>query len=124
MALTIPRSANWNDEQSPNTEADIPQFIRSRGAAIHSWLIVCCRLLGFEFFHRSVEIGCPIVRATNRFHMTAVAEGAAVVQAGLFDDVAHMVDELGPAIPSRLNITGGTAVVVGPRDMLAPRSPA
>src|SRR5215510_7116058 len=56
--------------------------------------------------------------------MTTVAEGTAVVQAGLFDDVAHVVDELGPAIPSRLNITGGTDVVVGPRDMRAPRCPA
>ena len=44
--------------------------------------------------------------------MTAVVERAAVVQASLFDDVAHVVDELGPAIPTRLDIAGGADVVV------------
>jgi len=56
--------------------------------------------------------------------MTAVVEGAAVVQASLFDDVAHVVHELGPAIPTRLNIAGRTDVVVGARDPRAPRRPA
>jgi hypothetical protein len=55
--------------------------------------------------------------ATDRFDMTAVAERATVVQARLFDDVVHVVDELGPAIP----IAGGTDVVVGARDMRAVR---
>ena len=31
--------------------------------------------------------------------MTAIAERAAAVQASLFDDVVHVVDERGPAIP-------------------------
>ena len=56
--------------------------------------------------------------------MTAVAERAAAVQASLFDDVVHVVDERGPAIPTRLNIAGCTDVVVGARDMRAPRCPA
>ena len=40
--------------------------------------------------------------------MAAVAEREAVVQASLFDDAVHVVDELGPAISTRLNIAGGT----------------
>ena len=63
------------------------------------------------------------MRAPDGFNMTAVAERAAVVQASLFDDVVHVVDELGPAIPTRLNIAGGTDVVVGARDMRAVRRP-
>ncbi|MGB9043537.1 MAG: hypothetical protein WCC81_13825 [Pseudolabrys sp.] len=59
------------------------------------------------------------MRATDGFDMTAVAERAAVVQAGLFDDVVRVVNELGPAILTRLNIAGGTDVVVGARDMRA-----
>ncbi|MGB6819788.1 MAG: hypothetical protein WBE29_22960 [Pseudolabrys sp.] len=86
-----------------------------------SWLIVCCRLLRFEFFHRGVEI---VVRAADSFDMTAVAERTAAVQASLFDDFAHVIDELGPAIPTRLNVAGGTDVVVGTRDMRAVRRPA
>ncbi len=64
------------------------------------------------------------MRAPDGFDMTAVAERAAVVQASLFDDVVHVVDEFGPAIPTRLNIAGGTDVVVGARDMRAVRCPA
>ena len=71
----------------------------------------------FEFFHGGVEIGRSVMRATDGFDMTAVAERAAVVQASLHDDVVHVVDKLGPAIPTRLNIAGGTDVVVGARDM-------
>ena len=57
--------------------------------------------------------------------MTAVAERAAVVQASLFDDVVHSGRrKLRPAIPTRLNIAGGTDVVVGARDMRAVRCPA
>ena len=87
-----------------------------------SWLIVCCRLLRFEFFHRGVEIGRSVVRAADSFDMTAVAERTAAVQASLFDDFAHVIDELGPAIPTRLNVAGGTDVVVGTRDMRAVRA--
>src|SRR6185437_8518023 len=111
-------------------KADTPQFIRSRGGANHkrsrwcSGLIVCGGLLRFEFFHRGVEIGRAVMRATDRFDMTAVAERAAVEQASLHDDVVHVVDELGPAIPTRLNIAGGTDVVVGARNMRAVRCPA
>ena len=47
------------------------------------------------------------MRATDGFDMTAVAERAAVVQASLFDDVVRVVNELGPAILTRLNIAGG-----------------
>ena len=54
--------------------------------------------------------------------MTAVAERTAAVQASLFDDFAHVIDELGPAIPTRLNVAGGTDVVVGTRDMRAVRA--
>ena len=89
-----------------------------------SRLIVCSGLLRFEFFHRGVEIGRSVMRAPDGFDMTAVAERAAVVQASLFDDVVHVVDEFGPAIPTRLNIAGGTDVVVGARDMRAVRCPA
>ena len=89
-----------------------------------SWLIVCCRLFRFKFFQRGVEIGRSVTRATDGFDMAAVAERTAVVQASLFDDVVHVVDELGPAIPTRLNIAGGTDVVVGARDMSAVRCPA
>jgi len=89
-----------------------------------SGLIVCGGLLRFEFFHRGVEIGRAVMRATDRFDMTAVAERAAVEQASLHDDVVHVVDELGPAIPTRLNIAGGTDVVVGARNMRAVRCPA
>ena len=56
--------------------------------------------------------------------MTAIAERAAAVQASLFDDVVHVIDERGPAIPARLNIAGRTDVVVGARDMRAARCPA
>jgi len=56
--------------------------------------------------------------------MAAVVEGAAIVQAGLFDEVVRVVHELGSTIPTRLNIAGRTDVVVGPRDMCAPRCPA
>jgi len=55
--------------------------------------------------------------------MTAVAERAAAVEASLFDDVVHVVDERGPAIPTRLNIASCTDVVVRARDMRAPRCP-
>ena len=89
-----------------------------------SRLIVCSGLLRFEFFHRGVEIGRSVVRATDGFDMTAVAERTAVVKASFFDDVVHVIDELGPAIPTRLNVTGGTDVVVGTRDMRAVRRPA
>src|SRR5262245_4841045 len=89
-----------------------------------SWLIVCRRLLRFEFLHRGVEIGRSVMQTTDGFDMTAVAEGAAVVQASLFDDVVHVVDERGAAIPTRLNIARCTDVVVGARDMRAPRCPA
>ena len=64
------------------------------------------------------------MRATDGFEMPAVAEGAAIIQASLFDDVVHVVDELGPAIPTRLNIASGTDVVVGARDMRTVRCPA
>src|SRR4029079_2475253 len=66
----------------------------------------------------------PIVRATDGFDMTAVAERTAVVKASFFDDVVHVIDELGPAIPTRLNVTGGADVVVRTRDMRAVRRPA
>ncbi len=89
-----------------------------------SGLVVCRRLLRSEFFQRSVEIGRSVVCAADRLNMTAVMERAAIVQARLFDDVAHVVHELGPAIPARLNIAGGADVVVGARDMRAPRGPA
>src|SRR5262245_6749188 len=89
-----------------------------------SWLVVCRRLLRFEFFNRGIEIGRSVMQATDGFHMTAVAERAAAVQASLFDDVVHVVDERGPAIPTRLNIAGCADVVVGARDMRAPRCPA
>src|SRR5215813_9230570 len=59
-----------------------------------SRLIVCRGLLRFEFFHRGVEIGRSVMRATDGFDMTAVAERAAVVQAGSCDDVVHVVDKL------------------------------
>ena len=59
------------------------------------------------------------MQTTDGFHMTAVAERAAAVQASLFDDVVHVVDERGPAITTRLNIAGCTDVVVGARDMRA-----
>ena len=55
--------------------------------------------------------------------MTTVVERAAVEQASLFDDVVHVVDELRPAVPARLNIAGRTDVVVGARDMRAARCP-
>ena len=87
-------------------------------------MIVCSGLLRFEFFHRRVEIGRAVVRATDGFDMAAVAERAAVVQASLFDDVVHVVDEFGPAIPTRLNIAGGTDVVVGARYMRAVPGPS
>ena len=48
------------------------------------------------------------MQTTDGFDMTAVAEHAAAVQASLFDDVVHVVDERGPAIPTRLNIAGCT----------------
>ena len=63
------------------------------------------------------------MQTTNGFDMTAVAERAAAVQASLSDDVVHMVDEPGTAIPTCLNITGCTDVMVGARDMRAPRCP-
>jgi hypothetical protein len=47
------------------------------------------------------------VRAADSFDMTAVAKRTAVVQASLFDDFVHVIDELGPAIPTRLNVAGG-----------------
>ena len=56
--------------------------------------------------------------------MTAVAERTAVVMASFFGDVVHVIDELGPAIPTRLNVTGGPDVVVRTRDMRAVRRPA
>ena len=56
--------------------------------------------------------------------MTAIAERAAVEQASLCDDVVHVVDERGPAISTRLNIAGCTDIVVGARDVRAPRCPA
>ena len=74
--------------------------------------------------HRGVKIRRSVKRATDGFDMTAVAERAAVVQASLFDDVVRVVNELGPAILTRLNIAGGTDVVVGARDMRALRCPA
>jgi hypothetical protein len=64
------------------------------------------------------------MQATDGFDMTAVAERATAVQASLFDDVVHMVDERGPAIPTRLNITGRTDIMVGAPDMRTPRCPA
>src|SRR6476659_4943688 len=88
------------------------------------WLIVCCRLFRFEFFHGGVKVGRSVVRATDRFDMTAIAERAAAVQASLFDDVVHVVHERGPAIPARLNIAGRTDVMVGARCMRAVRGPA
>ena len=36
--------------------------------------------------------------ARDRFDMAAVVEGAAVVKAGLFDDIIHLVHERGTAI--------------------------
>ena len=56
--------------------------------------------------------------------MAAVVEGAAVVKAGLFDDIIHVVHERGTAIPTRLDIAGRTDVVVGAGDMRASRCPA
>ena len=56
--------------------------------------------------------------------MTAVPERTAAVQASLFDDVVHVVDERRPAIPTRLDIAGGTDVVVGAGDMRAVRCSA
>ena len=56
--------------------------------------------------------------------MAAVVEGTAVVQTGLFDDIAPVAHELGAAIPTRLNIAGCTEVVIGGRDMRATRRPA
>ena len=64
------------------------------------------------------------MQTTDGFDMTAVAERASAVQASLFDDVVHVVDERGPAIPTRLNIAGCTDVVVRARDMRAARRPA
>jgi hypothetical protein len=89
-----------------------------------SWLIVCRGLLRFEFLHRGVEIGRSVMQTRDGFDMTAVAERAAAVQASLFDDVVHVVNERGPAVPTGLNIAGCTDVVVGARDMRAPRCPA
>ena len=56
--------------------------------------------------------------------MATVVEGAAVVQAGLFDNVAHVVHELRSTIPTRLNIAGRTDVMVRARDMRPARCPA
>ena len=88
--------------------ADIPHSFEVEQITNRSWrcsrLVVCSGLLRFEFLHRGVEIGRSVMRAPDGFDMTAVAERAAVVQASLFDDVVHVVDELGPAIPTRLNI--------------------
>ena len=64
------------------------------------------------------------MQATDGFHKSAIAERAAAVQASLFDDVVHVVDERGPAIPTGLNIAGSTDVVVGTRYMRAPRCAA
>src|SRR6476620_8049352 len=64
------------------------------------------------------------MQAANGFDMTAVMERAAAIQAGLFDDVVHVVDERWPAIPPGLNIAGCTDVMVRARNMRAPRSPA
>src|SRR5262245_15150759 len=88
-----------------------------------SWLIVCRRLLRFEFFNRGIEIGRSVMQATDGFDMTAVAERAAAVQASLFDDVVHVVDERGPAVPTRLNIAGCTDVMVGARHTRARGTP-
>src|SRR6185369_12976841 len=89
-----------------------------------SWLIVCRGLLRFEFLHCSVEIGRSVMQATDGFHMTAVAEVASAVQASLFDDFVHVVDERGPAIPTGMNIASCTDVVVGTRYMGSSRCPA
>ena len=56
--------------------------------------------------------------------MSAIAERASAVQASLFDDFVHVVDERGPAIPTGLNIASCTDVVVRACDMRAPRCPA
>src|SRR5262245_2212324 len=105
-------------------KADIAQFIRSRGVRNPSWLIVCRRLLRFEFLHRGVEVGGSVMQTTDGLDMTAVAERASAVQASLFDDVVHMVDERWSAIPTRLNIAGGADIVVGARDMRTQWRPA
>lgn len=78
----------------------------------------------FEFFHGGVKVGRSVVRVTDRFEMTAIVERAAAVQASLFDDVVHVVDERGPAIPARLNIASRTDVVVGARYMRAVPGPS
>ncbi len=56
--------------------------------------------------------------------MAAVVERAAVVQAGFFDHVVHVIDERWSAIPACLNIARRTDIVVGACDMCAPRGPA
>src|SRR5262245_62297913 len=87
-------------------------------------LIVCRRLLRFEFLYRGIKIRRFVVGATDRFDMAAVVEGAAIIKAGLFDDVAHAVHERRTMIPTCLNIAGGTDVVVRTSDTRAPRGPA
>jgi hypothetical protein len=52
------------------------------------------------------------MQTTNGFNMTAVVERTAAVQASLFDDVVHVVDERAPAIPTCLNIAGCTAPTI------------
>src|SRR5215470_13727900 len=64
------------------------------------------------------------MEAADGFNMSAIAERAAAVQASLFDDVVHVVDERGAAIPAGLNIAGCTDVVVGTRDVGSSRCPA
>ena len=64
------------------------------------------------------------MQATDGFDVTAVVKRATAIQASLFDDVVHVVDERGPTIPTCLNIAGRANVVVGARDVRAPRCPA
>src|SRR5262245_3491517 len=56
--------------------------------------------------------------------MAAVVEGAAIIKAGLFDDVTHAVHERRTTIPTCLNIAGGSDVVVRTSNTRAPRGPA
>ena len=61
------------------------------------------------------------MRAADSFNVAAVMERAAVIQAGLLDHVAHVVDERRSAISACLDIARRADVVVGARDMCAAR---
>ena len=60
------------------TVSTLPWVTRFPGAA-SLWLIVCCRLLRFEFFNRSVQVRRSVMNPADRFNVAAVAEGATLV---------------------------------------------